>query len=645
LLCAGVLAQAANPQPAAPSGDRAPVVAFEERGLSLLDAVRLTLANDPLIRLREAQSAYKEGVAQEATGQFDAVLSGEASYQYSQEELRDSTKREEQKNRDDLRAAIPVVTEMVNSLGRAITNISNPSLIGNSRSVDLSAGVTYRSIRDEMSVLQSQLALIDDMIKSTADPLVRNDLVLLRQQTIETAKYRFEQQYGEIKNEPAHLQQMLDDLGATPENQFSRAVKLQANLTKQYRSGITFAPYVDLSYSAANYVGKTSTDPAKGGLGVKDLYQGEVGFDLVLPLLRGRGRTSVAATEMAAKDDLEASRLEVLHQKTQSVLTTVLAYWELKSAMEQVEVLKRSVRLQGDLLTLTRALIKAKELPRADESRAQAGYADAQARLSAAERRLSDARVALARDLGVAGENAAALPMAADTFPQPPDKLAAEDDALNALIKDAAQKRFDHQAALKLQQASQRLALGAKQDTRRKLDLDLRYWSNTLGEESPKLGSWDFLSGSATLSLEVPFKNNQLKGRLAQREASLKQSGIDAQDLARTIGLNVVRLAQSLRLSAARLKRAEEAVRFYDRTIDDENAKLKAGDSTLIDMIQTEQQTTAARVAKVTAQQEYASLLAQLRSEAGLLIQDAQGRGSVTSDNLLQLPAALAGAR
>ena len=51
---------------------------------------------------------------------------------------------------------------------------------------------------------------------------------------------------------------------------------------------MTFAPYADLKYRAQNFVGKDSIDPQFGGQGVSPLSNGKIGFDVVLPLLRGR---------------------------------------------------------------------------------------------------------------------------------------------------------------------------------------------------------------------------------------------------------------------------------------------------------------------------------------------------------------------
>jgi outer membrane protein TolC len=68
-----------------------------------------------------------------------------------------------------------------------------------------------------------------------------------------------------------------------------------------------------------------------------------------------------------------------------------------------------------------------------------------------------------------------------------------------------------------------------------------------------------------------------------------------------------------------------------------EQARLRSGDSSLLDTILTEQQATNARLSYIAAQQEYASMLASLRHEAGILVQD----GTVDGSQLVAVPPAL----
>jgi len=326
------------------------------------------------------------------------------------------------------------------------------------------------------------------------------------------------------------------------------------------------------------------------------------------------------------------------------VLRTVQAYWGLRGALDQVEVLRRSVRLQESLLSMTQALITAQELPGMEESRIRASLADAEAQLEAAERRVHEAQIGLAQVMGVALEDLSAAPVASDALPAPLDTLTTESAALDGLANEAVERRRDHAAATRSREAASVLLRAAQLDTRRLVNLSLRFWGNSVGEESPDLGSWVFRSARAGLQVEAPLGNNALEGRHDQQAARLKRTDIDRDNLERTIRLNVLRLAESLRVAAARAQSAQAAVGFYDKTIADEQEKLKLGESTLIDTITTEQQTTAARLTHVSALQTYARLLTQLRFETGLLLNEEDGKTSVSEDSLLAVPPSLQGA-
>jgi len=245
--------------------------------------------------------------------------------------------------------------------------------------------------------------------------------------------------------------------------------------------------------------------------------------------------------------------------------------------------------------------------------------------------------VNLAKVMGVAIEDALFLPVASDGFPAPPDTLDPTPQAYPAFIEGAIGRRYDRQAILQSQASGKALVEGARIDTRSLLNLRGAVWGTNAHQTTPDYSEWVFRSGSVGIDFQRPFGNNAAKGYLEQRQASLRVTEIDGADLERTIALNVTQYAESLKVAAGRLRLAEEAVRQYDETIKNEQARFQSGDSSLLDTILTEQQTTNARLALVIAQQEYTTLLAALRYESGLLVQD----NNVTLGNLVAVPAAL----
>jgi outer membrane protein TolC len=379
-------------------------------------------------------------------------------------------------------------------------------------------------------------------------------------------------------------------------------------------------------------------DANYGGKGVQDLYTFRTGADLTLPLLRGRGSASVAAGERAAKAEQTAAQLTYRHQNSASAVRTVHAYWDLRAAQENVDVAQRSLGLQDRLLEATQRLINGGEMPAADLARVQASQTRARARVEDARRRLHEASVNLALAMGITvTDDPASLPAAKDPFPTPQAAALPSDEEVKSLVAAAPAQREDLKAAAARVESGALLLRGAKADTRMRLDLTGRTWMTALGEinASDAIDRWIGPSFSASLGVEIPLGNNFYRGRSLQRQADLRQREISSAELARQIRLNVVRNAGTLREAATRVEQAEQAVGFARKTVDAEIEKFQAGDSTLVDTIITEEQSTEALMSLVSAQADYAHLVAQLRYETGTLAPDA---AAVTPDSLVALP-------
>jgi outer membrane protein TolC len=361
---------------------------------------------------------------------------------------------------------------------------------------------------------------------------------------------------------------------------------------------------------------------------------------LNVPLLRGGGRVSVGAPEEAASIDLEASEAILKHTASVSALNTAAAFWGLVAAEQRVGVQQRSVELQNQLLGLTDELIAGDQIPRVERSRSLAAQANARSQLDAAERDLVSARLGLARTIGVDVVNQSNAPLAAGTFPPPPtvDEVRAIDSA--SLADGAVEDRYDREAARRLVDSGLVLAEAARHDLADRLDLGLTLSANALGEKSfsEAIDRWSGPGGSLALAYEKFIGNRGAEGLLGQQEALWRQRQISAGDLERTIRIAIVQTLGSLEQAIARLTEAESAARYAQETIDAEVEKLRAGASTLIDTIQTEQQRTSADLNVLAARQQVATLVSQLAFEAGQLVGGDGDTSSVRVDNLTSLP-------
>src|SRR5207245_8022464 len=64
----------------------------QQTNISLLDAVRLTLSEDPAIKIQEQQREISRGILQEATGQFDVNVESALSRNISRLPLTDTNR-------------------------------------------------------------------------------------------------------------------------------------------------------------------------------------------------------------------------------------------------------------------------------------------------------------------------------------------------------------------------------------------------------------------------------------------------------------------------------------------------------------------------------------------------------------------------
>jgi outer membrane protein TolC len=624
-----------SPAPPAPTSPyQAPAMRFDT-GLSLLDAVTLTLQHDPTIKLREADVDLQKGLLRTTKGPFDWLLQANGTYSRDQTELLQKEKQDQINTRTQLQTAITQSRTLTDSLKAASKLLADKNAAFNSADSWNLSGIKDKDVLNEMTILQSELVLFRDVLASPSlsDPTVKTDTIDLRQKTLGNVIDTVNAQAASIDVLPDQLQTELNNLGSAPDERWTKQAELTLDLFKMYRTGFQIHPFVDLKYGSENFVGKDQFESDFGGEGSEPFSNGKLGFEVILPLLRGAGRDSVAAAEIAAKYDLEASRLSVLFQKSGSVLSTIQAYWQARAAADQVEVLRHAVEIEGELATITRTLIAANEKPMSDDARVAASTADRRSQYEAAQRQLSEARINLAQAMGVSLADALSIPLASDGYPQPPADLAIDPQTYAAFIGDSLTRRFDRQALQKSQASGKALVEGARIDQRPLLNATASGWG-TSTQEHLGYSNWIFRSGSAGLNYQQPFGNNAARGLYEERQASLKQTDINAADLDRVIGLNVVHLSESLRIAAERLRSAEEAVHSYDQTLSAEQVRLKSGDASLIDTILTEQQSTGARLSYITAEQDYATLLAELRHEAGLLVQD----GAVDGAQFVTVP-------
>ncbi len=412
-------------------------------------------------------------------------------------------------------------------------------------------------------------------------------------------------------------------------------------VTKRFRSGLSVEPELEVLRT------EDGGDPTAVNVGT---------FSLTLrqPLLRGRGRDAVeVAAEAAAARDLAASALDLGQTTAERVFAVATQYWIARSATLNSAILRESEDRARELLQTTRQLIEADVTPAAELVQVEANLAAKEAATIGGERALFEARQDLGREIGLEPQAIAALPLPADPFPAVSAEALASLAAATAtdrFVAAALARRADLLAARERHAAADLLLRAADHALLPQLDLVFTPSYSGLVEGtdfdafySPLYQNVPGASSSLSLTLSWPARNSRSRGELERAAAAREQNALLAELQARQIGADVPTALEAVARHAAQVERAETAVRLFERAVENEEKKLRAGTSTLIDLISQRDRLTGARQAQVGAQLALALALARLRFETGTLIDDAGGPGApeppeVTAARLTTVP-------
>jgi outer membrane protein TolC len=445
-------------------------------------------------------------------------------------------------------------------------------------------------------------------------------------------------------------------LGDTPLDELKRDFMVEAGWAKPLRNGWFLSSNFRISSSQQSFIDKV-LDPSFGGSAQPILFPSTWTLNLTMPLARGGGRATVTAPERAAELNLRAESARLRHTLTERAFGTVLAYLSLVAAQERVQFLTESATRQRELQTLTQQLVTAQELAQIDLNRARARTAGAEAAASEARVARVEAQVALARAMGVDVTSAESLPVAPERFAEPKAAPNAE-----AMIKAAVAARHDRRAIAALREASGILANAARADLRQRYDVTLsgglsNTYDNPLFRFMPDelhpiysdfevfpprgldpvrfatpagfgrslTGRWEpFVN--VKINYELPFANNIYAGRSQQAESNVRRSAIEVQDLDRRIRDSIVRLTGTLDANAAGIERRRFVIARQREVLQGALLQLRAGETTVIDVISTEADLTREQGQLVDDLLTYFSTLARLQFETGELVRyDGEG--------------------
>lgn len=653
-------------QPSAP-----PRFQLEGTRIGLAEAVERTLRNSPSLFDAEQAVVERQGVAQETLGLFDTLLFFDTQFQMRQLELLSGQFGGELRRRVPLELAAGCDPPTCNPafpgmLDPAADNLARGQfsdgsvLFGDCSDADELFLLSIEGGRDVticfdaagnqqiqiISSVDGQLVSSDQLATLARIQAILNILTLDLGVDIEgQVQNLIDALQDEIREIVRQLRLTSDifrlsraNLGVIPEVEQFLELSAELGSRWQFRSGPALTATLSLLGREDNYADK----PLLVGFGdalPPNTFSLSAGLTLDVPLAAGRGKIATSGTSRAAETAVGAQQEVYQHTAAGEALRTVASYWVLAAAEEKAKVLAASVDRQARILDATRRLVEADELAAVEANRTEARYAQTAGQLASARQQVTQARVDLAQAMGESPGRLEETPLASEPVPAG----AGETYDPGAWIDRALRQRDDLAAAALATEATGILESVARTDLRRRVDLSFNASFNAFEEGvDDRLyeldGYWEAINGTISgpsygvvLRFDLPFKNRTAKGRLAQARANTSSSRINEADLGRQIRLQLTELTKSLERRRAQLVQVEEGVRQSERALEASNSLYGSGEITLIDLLSTEEQVTSARLSLVDLRAEIAILEAQIRFEAGELLEPGPDQGDYRS--------------
>lgn len=388
----------------------------------------------------------------------------------------------------------------------------------------------------------------------------------------------------------------------------------EAGLQKRLQNGIVVRPGVLFRHSTNKETGQFNNES-----------RGRVGFVVTIPLGRGGGTLVNKAPELAARFDLLASILQLRYITTQSVQTTLQAYWRLRGAEETYRLRLESEGISRKLASVSAQLVEADELAPAQLPQVLADRDSAIAARIQAEAELIRARQTLAVVSGWSPSSLLLAPLTADKFPvAPAGELF---PVIGELVGAALNLRDDLRSARETIKSRKVLMDAAWLELRPTVNLQFEAsyapFENRNNTTTTDGGEWQ---GVGQFLFEFPIENNSARGTYVQNSAAYQNSEISEEQTERTIVSGVITSYYILRAASAAVARLAEAVQFNEDALSAQEELFRLGQGSLTDTITSRERLVQSQLSHVGAQAEYAISLVNLRFETGtLLFSDTEG--------------------
>ena len=591
-----------------------------ERKITLIDAVRMTLAQNPTIKLAVQDVHAAQASVTSIQGNFDHRLTAFYDYKNRTQELTDSEKDKARADYQALRELFNTGNIMLQRIedvrtgklpadefdldGTPITD-SNSALNGGSNQNNTEQGITdLENFRD---------AQIDAIIKLLSGNV--NIPNADQASKLATKAVLAQQELFRRMRDGA-----LRSLQTTPPWIHSRTEtqNYELALLRRFRGGPRARLFAKVD-SFETALQTRAGDPR--------INRSAIGVDIGFNLTKLGLADPFLAQERALSQDIGAKRELARDEASRQTLATVQAYWNLAASQERLERLYLSELETLASTTVALQMIEGGLLPAAEKSQTEARQLQAVAARFAGEIELAVAQQALAITIGLNPEDVYVAPLAAD--PLPPLSSIENLRSMGALpiVKHTLGYHPNLVAFRYISNANLILQEQARRDLKPDLTLDFggdfSGYNQQTGLEgafgvwgSNHIGPSFFVRGG----LEWPFENRARRGALLSAEVATTKTRLLEDRARRELATQVALSFQKVINSTLQGRNLAEATKRFAEGLNVERQKMQGGTATAVDIIFAEQNLTNSLLQEVAARLNHATSVAELRQSSFTLL-------------------------
>ncbi len=362
----------------------------------------------------------------------------------------------------------------------------------------------------------------------------------------------------------------------------------------------------------------------------------DVGF--LQPLLRDLGRQATERGIRIARTNLDISR-ETFEAQVVSVLQQVQdAYWNLVEALEQLKVAEESLELARQLHEQNRIRVDVGTLAPLELVQSEAGVATREEEIIRARALVGDAEDVLRQLLHL--ESMWDTTIRPVTDPEIPRVEIDLDQSIATALRERPEV-IGKKLAIQIQDIDAQYFRNQKQP---RLDLSVRYGFNGIGGdirqvdfltqeiifEAPgdygdafdQITGGDFEGWGVSLNFAYPIQNRFAKAQSAIADVSLERGQAELKELELQVITGVRRLSRLVETAAKVIDSARASRILAERNLDAEQKRYQNGMSTSYQVLEIQEDLTAARSREVSAVTGYRKALALFHQATGRLTEE-----------------------